>query len=56
MRGWLPAESPYYSLFLREDGLLGGYLETPDFAAAAEGFPLAGRLPVASSSYGATGA
>ena len=23
-----------YSLFLREDGLLVGYLETPDFAAA----------------------
>jgi L-rhamnose mutarotase len=23
-----------YSLFLREDGLLAGYLETPDFAAA----------------------
>lgn len=26
-----------YSLFLREDGLLVGYLETPDFAAAVEG-------------------
>ncbi|MEU6678831.1 L-rhamnose mutarotase [Streptomyces sp. NPDC046853] len=25
-----------YSLFLREDGLLVGYLETPDFAAAQE--------------------
>ncbi len=26
-----------YSLFLREDGLLIGYLETPDFAAALAG-------------------
>jgi L-rhamnose mutarotase len=26
-----------YSLFLREDGLLIGYLETPDLAAAREG-------------------
>jgi len=26
-----------YSLFLREDGLLVGYLETPDFAKAREG-------------------
>jgi L-rhamnose mutarotase len=26
-----------YSLFLREDGLLVGYLETPDFAAARAG-------------------
>lgn len=26
-----------YSLFLREDGLLVGYLETPDFAAARSG-------------------
>jgi L-rhamnose mutarotase len=26
-----------YSLFLREDGLLIGYLETPDFAAARAG-------------------
>ncbi len=26
-----------YSLFLREDGMLVGYLETPDFAAALEG-------------------
>ena len=26
-----------YSLFLREDGLLIGYLETPDFQAALEG-------------------
>jgi L-rhamnose mutarotase len=26
-----------YSLFLREDGLLVGYLETPDFAKALEG-------------------
>ena len=26
-----------YSLFLREDGLLVGYLETPDFAAALAG-------------------
>ena len=26
-----------YSLFLREDGLLVGYLETPDFAAALRG-------------------
>ena len=26
-----------YSLFLREDGLLVGYLETPDLAAAQEG-------------------
>ena len=26
-----------YSLFLREDGLLVGYLETPDFAAALQG-------------------
>jgi L-rhamnose mutarotase len=26
-----------YSLFLREDGLLIGYLETPDLAAAQEG-------------------
>ena len=25
-----------YSLFLREDGLLIGYLETPDFQAALE--------------------
>ena len=25
-----------YSLFLREDGLLVGYLETPDFTAAQE--------------------
>jgi L-rhamnose mutarotase len=30
-----------YSLFLREDGLLVGYLETPDFAAALAG--MAGR-------------
>jgi L-rhamnose mutarotase len=26
-----------YSLFLREDGLLIGYLETPDFQAALDG-------------------
>jgi L-rhamnose mutarotase len=26
-----------YSLFLREDGMLVGYLETPDFAAALRG-------------------
>lgn len=26
-----------YSLFLREDGLLVGYMETPDFAAALAG-------------------
>lgn len=26
-----------YSLFLRDDGLLVGYLETPDFDAAREG-------------------
>jgi L-rhamnose mutarotase len=26
-----------YSLFLRDDGLLVGYLETPDFAAALRG-------------------
>lgn len=26
-----------YSLFLREDGLLVGYLETPDFEAALQG-------------------
>jgi L-rhamnose mutarotase len=26
-----------YSLFLRDDGLLIGYLETPDFAAARDG-------------------
>ena len=26
-----------YSLFLREDGMLVGYLETPDFAAALSG-------------------
>jgi len=26
-----------YSLFLRDDGLLAGYLETPDFAAALRG-------------------
>jgi L-rhamnose mutarotase len=26
-----------YSLFLRDDGLLVGYLETPDFAKALEG-------------------
>ncbi len=26
-----------YSLFLREDGLLVGYLETPDFQAARDG-------------------
>ncbi len=26
-----------YSLFLREDGLLVGYLETPDFASARAG-------------------
>ena len=26
-----------YSLFLRDDGLLVGYLETPDFAAAVAG-------------------
>lgn len=26
-----------YSLFLRDDGLLFGYLETPDFAKALEG-------------------
>jgi L-rhamnose mutarotase len=26
-----------YSLFLREDGLLVGYLETPDFQAALDG-------------------
>jgi L-rhamnose mutarotase len=26
-----------YSLFLREDGLLVGYLETEDFSAALEG-------------------
>ena len=30
-----------YSLFLREDGLLVGYLETPDLAAALRG--MAGR-------------
>lgn len=30
-----------YSLFLREDGLLVGYLETPDFQAALGG--MAGR-------------
>ena len=30
-----------YSLFLREDGLLIGYLETPDFEAALQG--MAGR-------------
>jgi L-rhamnose mutarotase len=30
-----------YSLFLRDDGLLVGYLETPDFAAALRG--MAGR-------------
>jgi L-rhamnose mutarotase len=30
-----------YSLFLREDGLLVGYLETPDFSAALAG--MAGR-------------
>ena len=30
-----------YSLFLREDGLLVGYLETPDFEAALRG--MAGR-------------
>lgn len=30
-----------YSLFLREDGLLVGYVETPDFAAALAG--MAGR-------------
>ncbi len=30
-----------YSLFLREDGLLIGYLETPDFQAALDG--MAGR-------------
>ncbi len=26
-----------YSIFLRDDGLLFGYLETPDFQAALEG-------------------
>jgi L-rhamnose mutarotase len=26
-----------YSLFLRDDGLLIGYLETPDFGAALDG-------------------
>jgi len=36
-----------YSLFLRDDGLLVGYLETPDFQAALDGMaheevPLAG--------------
>jgi L-rhamnose mutarotase len=30
-----------YSLFLRDDGLLVGYLETPDFAVALRG--MAGR-------------
>jgi L-rhamnose mutarotase len=30
-----------YSLFLRDDGLLVGYLETPDYARALEG--MAGR-------------
>ncbi len=30
-----------YSLFLRDDGLLVGYLETPDFQAALDG--MAGR-------------
>ena len=30
-----------YSLFLREDGLLGGYLETPDYPSALSG--MAGR-------------
>lgn len=30
-----------YSLFLRDDGLLIGYLETPDFQAALDG--MAGR-------------
>ena len=30
-----------YSIFLREDGLLIGYLETPDFQKAREG--MAGR-------------
>ena len=30
-----------YSLFLREDGLLIGYLETPDFQSALDG--MAGR-------------
>ncbi len=30
-----------YSLFLRDDGLLVGYLETPDFQKAVEG--MAGR-------------
>lgn len=29
-----------YSLFLREDGLLVGYLETPDFEAALRGMAL----------------
>src|SRR5450432_4211816 len=29
-----------YSLFLRDDGLLVGYLETEDFAAAREGMAL----------------
>jgi L-rhamnose mutarotase len=31
-----------YSLFLRDDGLLVGYLETPDLAAAQEGMARAG--------------
>jgi L-rhamnose mutarotase len=31
-----------YSLFLREDGLLIGYVETPDFAAARQGMALKG--------------
>jgi L-rhamnose mutarotase len=30
-----------YSLFLREDGLLVGYLETPDFAQARKGMEAA---------------
>ncbi len=31
-----------YSLFLRDDGLLVGYLETPDFAAALAGMAQTG--------------
>ena len=31
-----------YSLFLREDGLLAGYLETPDFDAALKGMAARG--------------
>ena len=33
-----------YSLFLRADGLLVGYLETPDFAAALRGMAGRGRV------------